>query len=237
MRRSAAALILTLFLPLAASADEKIKALFKKCAPATVYVENKPNPDGSTTVGSGSIVDAAGMVLTNHHVIAPALERDKEVNIYLFDGRKFTGTVIAFTDKLDLALISLQDSPGGLPVLEWGDSEAIEVGEDVIAIGNPDGLKWTLSTGIVSGKRDDMLQTTAPINPGNSGGPLIGPDGKQYGVNTLSAYKERNNIAFSRASNVARKWVEQSTSGDPESVVTTRWTDPEFGFSVTAALG
>lgn len=230
--------VLTFFaLPLAATADEKIKTLFKKCAPATVYIENKPNEDGSYSLGSGSIIDAAGVIVTNHHVIEPCLKGDREVKVFLFDGRQFVGEVFGETKALDLALVRLKDSPGGLPVIEWADSDAIEVGEDVIAIGNPDGLKWTISQGIVSGKRQDMIQTTAALNPGNSGGPLIGPDGKQVGVNTLSAYADRNNIAFARTSNVARQWIEQVTAGDVDSAVTARYNDPEYGFSCTPPQG
>ena len=213
----------------AARADEKVKALFRKCAPATVYVECKPDKDGLVHLGSGSIIDADGIILTNRHVVVSCLEGDREVAIYLFDGRRFNAAVVEVSEELDLALLRLKDSPGELPVLEWGDSEALEVGEDVIAIGNPDGLKWTLSTGIVSGKRDNMIQTTAPLNPGNSGGPLISPEGKLIGVNTLSAYKDRNNIAFARTSNVSRDWVEKQLAAGE--VMTTRYEDAAHGFA------
>lgn len=217
-----------------AAADEKVKALFRKCAPATVYVECKPDKDGNVFLGSGSIIDADGVILTNRHVIASSLDADNEVKVYLFDGRSFSAEVFASDEALDLALVRLKDSPGSLPVLEWGDADALEVGEDVIAIGNPDGLKWTLSTGIVSGKRDDMLQTTAPLNPGNSGGPLISPEGKLVGVNTLSAYKERNNIAFARTANVAKAWVEKQKAAE---AVTVRYEDAPHGFSFTPPAG
>ncbi|MEK7468952.1 MAG: trypsin-like peptidase domain-containing protein [Planctomycetota bacterium] len=232
--------ILPAFLLLAAlvstaRADEKVKALFRKCAPATVYIECKPDKDGLVHLGSGSIIDADGIILSNRHVVASCLDGDREVAIYLFDGRRFNAAVVQVSEELDLALLRLKDSPGELPVLEWGDSETLEVGEDVIAIGNPDGLKWTLSTGIVSGKRDNMIQTTAPLNPGNSGGPLISPEGKLIGVNTLSAYKDRNNIAFARTSNVSREWVQtQLAAGE---VVTPRFEDAANGFSVTPPQG
>jgi S1-C subfamily serine protease len=218
-----------------ARADEKIKALFRKCAPATVYVECKPDKEGLVHLGSGSIIDADGIILTNRHVIVSCLDGDREVAIYLFDGRRFDAAVVEASEELDLAILRVKDSPGALPILEWGDSEALEVGEDVIAIGNPDGLKWTLSTGIVSGRRDNMLQTTAPLNPGNSGGPLISPEGKLIGVNTLSAYKDRNNIAFARTSNVARDWVEKQLAS--REVVTPRYEDAARGFSVTPPQG
>jgi S1-C subfamily serine protease len=231
----AALAVLALSLP--ARADEKVKALFRKCAPATVYIECKPDADGQVVLGSGSIIDAHGIVLTNRHVIASSLAGDKEVNVFLFDGRRFTAEVFAETEDLDLAVLRLKDSPGELPVLEWGDSDALDVGEDVIAIGNPDGLKWTLSTGIVSGKRENMIQTTAPLNPGNSGGPLISPEGKLVGVNTLSAYKDRNNIAFARTSNVTKAWVDKELAAHTGDVVTTRYEDAEHGFSFTPPQG
>ncbi len=224
-----------LALALPARADEKVKALFRKCAPATVYVECKPDKEGLVHLGTGSIIDAGGLILTNRHVIVSSLDGDKEVAVFLFDGRRFNADVIEATEELDLALLRVKDSPGELPVMEWGDSDALEVGEDVIAIGNPDGLKWTLSTGIVSGKRDNMLQTTAPLNPGNSGGPLISPDGKLIGVNTLSAYADRNNIAFARTSNVARDWVEKRLAAG--AAVTPRYEDAANGFSFTPPQG
>lgn len=235
--RAVLAAIAFLTLGSAARADEKVKELFRKCAPATVYIECKPDADGQVVLGSGSIIDANGVVLTNRHVIASCLAGDHEVNVYLFDGKRFVAEVFAESEELDLSVLRLKDSPGGLPVLEWGDSDALEVGEDVIAIGNPDGLKWTLSTGIVSGKRENMLQTTAPLNPGNSGGPLISPDGKLVGVNTLSAYKDRNNIAFARTSNVTRAWVEKQLEAHKGDVVTPRYEDSEHGFSFSPPLG
>ncbi|MCE9583222.1 MAG: trypsin-like peptidase domain-containing protein, partial [Planctomycetes bacterium] len=188
-------------------------------------------------LGSGSIIDADGVILTNRHVIVSCLAGDHEVNVYLFDGRRFVAEVFAESEELDLSVLRLKDSPGELPVLEWGDSDALDVGEDVIAIGNPDGLKWTLSTGIVSGKRDNLIQTTAPLNPGNSGGPLISPEGKLVGVNTLSAYKDRNNIAFARTSNVTRAWVEKQLEAHTGDVVTPRYEDAENGFSFTPPQG
>ncbi|KAF0242544.1 MAG: protease [Planctomycetota bacterium] len=232
--RHLTALVL-LALAATAHADEKVKALFRKCAPATVYVECKPDKEGLVHLGSGSIIDANGLILSNRHVVASCLDGDREVAIYLFDGRRFDAVVVQVSEELDLAILRLKDSPGELPVLEWGDSDSLEVGEDVIAIGNPDGLKWTLSTGIVSGKREDMIQTTAPLNPGNSGGPLISPEGKLIGVNTLSAYKDRNNIAFARTSNVSRDWVQKQLAAGE--VVTPRFDDPAHGFSFTPPQG
>ncbi len=229
------AVLALLALALPARADEKVKALFRKCAPATVYVECKPDKEGLVHLGTGSIIDAGGLILTNRHVVASSLDGDKEVAVFLFDGRRFDASVIEASEELDLALLRVKDSPGELPVMEWGDSDALEVGEDVIAIGNPDGLKWTLSTGIVSGKRDNMLQTTAPLNPGNSGGPLISPEGKLIGVNTLSAYKDRNNIAFARTSNVSREWVEKRLAEG--AAVTPRFEDAANGFSFTPPQG
>ena len=137
--------------------------------------------------GSGVIVDAKGIILTNDHVVRGA---DK-VEIQLQDGRKFTSRDIKKDPKTDLAIVRI-DTKEPLPFLEMGDSAQMEIGDRVLAIGAPLGLKGTVTTGIISAKgRDihmnmyeDFLQTDAAINPGNSGGPLVNLSGQIIGINS-----------------------------------------------------
>jgi serine protease Do len=137
--------------------------------------------------GSGFIIHKDGYILTNNHVIDGA----KEVSVKLSDGRSFTAKVVGQDAKTDIALLKI-DGAGNLPVLPLGDSDALQSGEPVMAIGNPFGLEQTVTTGIVSatgrviggGPYDDFIQTDASINPGNSGGPLINAKGEAVGLNT-----------------------------------------------------
>ena len=140
-----------------------------------------------TSLGSGFIIDAAGYVVTNNHVIAEA----DEIMVLLNDEREFPATVVGFDAKTDLALLKIEvDEP--LPSVAWGDSDRARVGDWVLAIGNPFGQTNTVTAGILSargrdinaGPYDDFLQTDAPINKGNSGGPLFNMDGEVIGVNT-----------------------------------------------------
>lgn len=136
--------------------------------------------------GSGfSIGD--GYIFTNNHVVAGA----DEITVKLSDGREFKGQVKGTDEKLDLALVKIETKES-LPVAPLGDSDALEVGEWVMAIGNPFGLAQTVTAGIISAKGrwigsgpyDDFLQTDASINPGNSGGPLFNAKGEVVGINT-----------------------------------------------------
>ena len=139
------------------------------------------------SLGSGFIISNDGYILTNNHVVAGA----DEIKIKLSDGREFKAEVKGTDEKLDLAVLKI-DVKGGLPVAQLGDSDTIQVGEWVMAIGNPFGLNQTVTAGIVSamgrvigsGPYDDFIQTDASINPGNSGGPLFNADGRVIGINT-----------------------------------------------------
>jgi serine protease Do len=137
--------------------------------------------------GSGFIISKDGYILTNNHVVGDA---DK-VTVKLLDGREFTAKTVGADPHSDVAVIKIDAAD--LPVLELGDSDAIEVGEWVVAIGNPFGLSHTLTVGVVSAKGrssigiadyENFIQTDAAINPGNSGGPLVDLDGKVVGMNT-----------------------------------------------------
>lgn len=138
--------------------------------------------------GSGFIISKDGYILTNHHVVGQA---DK-ITIQLNDGRVFEAANVGADPKSDVAILKI-DNPPELPVIPLGSSKSLEVGEWVMAIGNPFGLSHTLTVGIVSAKGrttvgiseyEDFIQTDAAINPGNSGGPLINLDGEAVGINT-----------------------------------------------------
>jgi serine protease Do len=140
-------------------------------------------------LGSGFVINADGYVLTNNHVVDGA----SEIRVKFADGRELPAKVVGGDAKTDLALLKVEAT--GLPVIPLGASAKIEVGEPVMAIGNPFGLAQTVTTGIVSatgraigaGPYDDFIQTDASINPGNSGGPLINARGEAIGVNTAIA--------------------------------------------------
>jgi serine protease Do len=139
-------------------------------------------------IGSGFVISKEGLVLTNHHVV----EQADNIKVKLVDGRTFEATVLGRDPLTDVALIKLKGVSGELPVVRLGDSDALRVGEWVVAIGNPFGLASSVSAGIVSarardigaGPYDDFLQTDAAINPGNSGGPLFNLHGEVVGINT-----------------------------------------------------
>jgi serine protease Do len=170
-------------------------------------------PDGHAREGTGSgvIIDKSGIVLTNNHVVAGA----DEVIIHLADGREFKGEDIKTDDQTDLAVVHIK-ADGDLPVAKLGDSDKLDIGDWVIAIGNPFELEQTVSAGIISGKgreigsirRAKFLQTDAAINPGNSGGPLVNLEGEVIGINTAIASNTGsfNGIGFAVPSNLA-SWV------------------------------
>ena len=164
-------------------------------------------------VGSGFIVDAAGLVVTSHHVVRGA----DAVTVTLQDGRKLGAEVVGVDPKTDLALLEV-DAGESLPVVEFGDSDRTRVGDWVVAVGNPFGLGGTVTAGIVSGRGrdigsgpyDDFLQIDAPINRGSSGGPLFDRGGRVVGVNTaiFSPTGGSVGIGFAIPANVARSVVE-----------------------------
>jgi serine protease Do len=139
-------------------------------------------------LGSGFLIDAQGHVVTNAHVVEDA----DRVKVRLADDREYRAKVVGKDVRLDVAVLKLEDPPGDLPVTALGSSDALRVGEYVVAIGNPFGLGNTVTMGIVSAKGrtigagpyDDFIQTDASINPGNSGGPLFNLRGQVVGINT-----------------------------------------------------
>ena len=150
--------------------------------------------------GSGFIISSDGYILTNSHVV----ENATRITVTLSDDRKFDAKLIGADPKTEVALIKL-DKVENLPIVELGDSEQLEVGEWVLAAGNPFGLSQTVTAGIVSalGRTDTQLteygnfiQTDAAINPGNSGGPLLNIDGKVVGINTAIMTRSGGNMGI-----------------------------------------
>jgi serine protease Do len=209
----------------------------KKVLPAVVSIEAKAKPakakppvrksalandlhraadkdDDSLGFGSGFIIDAKGVIVTNYHVVEDA----EWLEVALSDGRKFTTKDFVSDPKTDLAVIRIQPK-ADLPMLQFGDSSEMEIGDRVLAAGAPFGLTGSVSAGIVSGKKrsphvntvEDFLQTDAAINSGNSGGPLVNLEGKVIGI--TSAIKSRNGgfegVGLAISSNLVADIVKQ----------------------------
>ncbi|HEX3663853.1 MAG TPA: DegQ family serine endoprotease [Rhizomicrobium sp.] len=165
-------------------------------------------------LGSGFIIDPAGYIVTNNHVIDDA----SDIQVTLSDGTTVTGHVVGRDSKTDIALLKIP-APHPLPYLAFGDSGKAKVGDWVIAVGNPFGLGGTVTAGIISGDNrdinagpyDDFLQIDAPINPGNSGGPLFDESGQVIGIDTAiySPTGGSVGIGFAIPSNVVKNVVEQ----------------------------
>jgi len=175
-----------------------------------------PQPRMRRGLGSGFVINAGGYIVTNNHVVDGA----SEIRVKFADGRELKGTVVGRDPKTDLALLKVDAQ--NLPVVPLGDSARLEVGEPVMAVGNPFGLEQTVTTGIVSatgraigeGPYDDFIQTDASINPGNSGGPLINARGEAVGINTaiVSGGGGSVGIGFAIPTNLAKPVVTQLAS-------------------------
>ena len=186
-------------------------------SPFEDFFDDYRGPDGpeSVSVGSGFIIDGKGIVVTNNHVIETATE----IRVFLHDGKSFEAELLGRDDKTDLAVLRIQ--PGGekLQAVGFGDSDKVNVGDWVMAIGNPFGLGGTVTAGIVSargrninsGPYDDFIQTDASINRGNSGGPLFNLDGEVIGINTAIFSQSGGSvgIGFAISSNLATNVVGQ----------------------------
>jgi serine protease Do len=208
-------LLLILAIPqfaFAQACTEPLTALFERASPAVVSIQavkiNKAKPQRrfETVAGSGFIIDRDGQVLTNAHVVDGAAS----LTVTLDSGTKASARVLGMDTVTDLALLRL-DATAPLPVARLGDSAALHVGDEVIAIGNPMGLEQTMTRGIVSGlnrvlpglAEQPMIQTDAPINPGNSGGPLLDRCGAVVGITTFIS-DEANSIGFALPINAAK---------------------------------
>ena len=170
------------------------------------------------SLGSGVLISAEGHVLTNNHVVAGA----SKIQVTLADDREFEGKLLGADSATELAVVKIEGE--NLPYLRWADSAGLQVGEWVVAIGSPLGLRQTVTAGIVSAKGrtdigitgyEDFIQTDAAINPGNSGGPLVNLRGELVGINTAIASQSGGSegIGFAVPSNlaqpIARELIEQ----------------------------
>jgi serine protease Do len=175
--------------------------------------EPQMQPDPEESEGSGFVIREDGYILTNAHVVEGAVEGG--IVARLKDGSRLPATVVGIDDKTDLAV--LKADAKGLPAVQWGDSDALRIGEFVCGIGAPFELDYTLTVGVLSAKGrsnltntvyEDYLQTDTAINPGNSGGPLCDLDGRVIGVNTLINGFNRG-LSFAIPSKLAREISEE----------------------------
>jgi serine protease Do len=168
-----------------------------------------PRERREQSLGSGVIVDPKGLIITNNHVVAKA----DEIKVLLGDKREFKGKVVGTDPKTDIAVVKIDAKD--LPTVAWGDSDKLQVGEYVLAIGNPFGLNQTVTMGIVSAvgranvgiaEYEDFIQTDAAINPGNSGGALVNVRGELIGINTaiFSQSGGYMGVGFAVPSNMAK---------------------------------
>jgi serine protease Do len=156
-------------------------------------------PQRQRSLGSGFIIDADGSILTNNHVV----ENASKIVVKLSDDQEYEAKVVGRDPKTDIAVIKI-NAKGSLTAANFGDSDTLEVGEWVVAIGNPFGLDSTVTSGIVSAKGrhigqgpyDNFIQTDASINPGNSGGPLLNLRGEVIGINTAIFSRTGGNIGI-----------------------------------------
>ncbi len=169
------------------------------------------------SLGSGVIVDPSGIALTNAHVV----DKATDIEVITLDGSKHKAKVLGLDKKTDLAVLKLDDGKGRFSFARMGDSDKMQVGDWVIAVGSPFGLQSTVTAGIISAKArqigagpfDDFLQTDAAINPGNSGGPLVNMQGEVIGINT-AIVAGGSGIGFAIPSNMAKKiYTELQTKG------------------------
>ncbi|MEK6406439.1 MAG: trypsin-like peptidase domain-containing protein [Acidobacteriota bacterium] len=183
--------------PTVASDEQNNIEIYRAVSPGVVNITNRGYQEGfwgalpSEGSGSGSIIDERGYILTNFHVIQGATQLEVQV-----ENEKFSGKVVGTDRDDDLAVIQIDPRGQRLTVVKLGSSQGLDVGQKVLAIGNPFGLQRTLTTGIISGLqrplRDPVarriingaIQTDAAINPGNSGGPLLNAKGEMIGINT-----------------------------------------------------
>ncbi|MCB6180019.1 trypsin-like peptidase domain-containing protein [Rhodobacter sp. Har01] len=202
-------------------------------------------PRIQNSLGSGVIVSADGIVVSNYHVVADATD----IRVVLADRREYAATLLLADPQADLAILKVA-AEAPLPALELGDSEALQVGDLVLAIGNPFGVGQTVSSGIVSGLARSALQvgdgtgyfvqTDAPINPGNSGGALVDMAGRLVGINTAIVTRDggSNGIGFAIPSDLVAAVVAQAQAGETQ--FTRPWaglTGQEVDGALAEALG
>src|SRR5207249_3993968 len=177
-----------------------------------------PQDRRERSLGSGVIADPSGYIITNNHVVSKA----DEIRVLLSDKRELKAKVVGTDPKTDIAVIQVEAKD--LPTIPWADSDKLQVGEYVLAIGNPFGLNQTVTMGIISAvgranvgiaEYEDFIQTDAAINPGNSGGALVNVRGELIGINTaiFSQSGGYMGIGFAVPSNMVRSVMEQLLKG------------------------
>lgn len=220
------------------AAEFSPKQIYRQTADAVVLVTASELNSRSHSMGTGAIIRKDGLVITNAHVVYnDELGRIyKQLNVYLKPPRvtgnikrdatrKYKASIVHYSIPLDLAVLRISNTPAWLKLktIEFNDSDNVEIGDPVIAIGHPEqGGLWTLTTGTISSQLDDfqevsgknVFQTETSINKGNSGGPLIDANGYMIGINSNIARKGRSgtvitSINFSIKSNVARRWLKK----------------------------
>ena len=186
--------------------NEQFEDFFKK-----FFGDQVPREYKQRGLGSGFIISKEGLVITNNHVV----EKADIIKVKLSNGDSYDAEVVGRDPKTDIALIKIKGN-GSFPFLPLGNSDKMQVGDWVLAVGNPFGLESTVTAGIISAKQrnigagpyDDFLQTDAPINPGNSGGPLVDLDGEVIGINTAIVASGQG-IGFAIPSNMANNIISQ----------------------------
>lgn len=205
------------------AADQRFRLISQSICPAVVHIrtslatqwaaQESGSSDTKQTLmqgeGSGVIIDPAGYILTNTHVV----ERADRIWVRLADGRSLDAELVGADKPTDLAVLKVEGS--NLVAADWGDSQVLEVGDWVLAIGSPFGLDRSVTAGIVSAKGrhnvvangayQDFLQTDAAVNPGNSGGPLVNMQGQVVGINTAIVGEGFQGVSFAIPSSIARE--------------------------------
>jgi S1-C subfamily serine protease len=173
------------------------KEFREKSKPQWDKEKEKLVPEDIRPIGSGFFINPEGNVVTNYHVI----EGQKKIFIITSENKIYRAKVIRESQEEDIAILEIETSPKNFRYLKMGNSDAIEVAEPVIAIGNPFGLAFTVTSGIISAVgrttpdgREGWIQTDAAVNPGNSGGPLINLNGEVIGINTMLLNPERQKV-------------------------------------------
>ncbi|WP_047546971.1 trypsin-like peptidase domain-containing protein [Psychroserpens sp. Hel_I_66] len=178
-----------------------------------LFYGRQSRPRAQVGTGSGVIISPDGYIITNNHVIAGS----EKISITLNDNRIYEAQLIGTDEKTDIALLKI-DAEDDLPAIEFGDSDTAEIGEWVLAVGNPFNLTSTVTAGIISAKSRDLsgtnsqsfIQTDAAVNPGNSGGALVNSQGQLIGINTAISSQTGSYIGYSFAvpSNIAKKVIQ-----------------------------
>ncbi len=193
--------------------EEQAVRVYREVVPATVFITSSFSSGSGrrATIGSGFLVDDAGTIVTNAHVVHGA----HTVTVKLYDGQRVRAEVLGIDTYSDVAVLRLRELKGKVPFLRFGASDSLRIGQRTLVIGNPHGLGFGLSTGIISGldrlppglslteARVPLIQTTAPINPGDSGGPLVASDGRVIGI-TTAMLSGTQNIGFAVPVNIVK---------------------------------